>query len=105
MIKVSILYQNRHGGQFDMDYYVNTHMPISIHMLGAALRGVTVEHGVSGMERESEPAYVAMCHLFFDSVEAFLSAFTPHAEWIRNDIANYTNIEPMIQYSEVKIHQ
>lgn len=105
MIKVSILYQNRLGGRFDMDYYVNTHMPMSIQMLGTALKGVTVEHGLSGIKLESEPAYVAMCHLFFDSVEAFLSAFTPHAELIRNDIANYTNIEPMIQYSEMKIHQ
>ncbi len=105
MIKVSILYQNRQAGRFDMDYYVNTHMPMSIQMLGTALRGVTVEHGLSGMKLESEPACVAMCHLFFDSVEAFQSAFAPHAESIRNDIVNYTNIEPIIQFSEVKIHQ
>ena len=105
MIKVSILYRNTQGSRFDMDYYVNIHMPISIQMLGDALRGVTVEHGLSGMKPESKPAYIAMCHLLFDSIEAFLSAFLPHAESIRNDIPSYTDIEPSIQYSEVKIHR
>ncbi len=105
MIKVSILYRNPPGSWFDMDYYVDTHMPMSIQMLGDALKGVTVEHGLRGMEPESKPAYIAMCHLFFDSIEAFLSAYLPHAESIRGDIPCYTDIEPIIQYSEVKMHR
>lgn len=105
MIKVSILYPNKTGSRFDMDYYVNTHMPMSIQKLGSALRSVIVEQGVSGVAQGSQPAYVAMCHLFFDSVEAFLDAFMPHAAVLQGDIPNYTDIEPVIQYSEIKIQQ
>lgn len=105
MIKVSILYPNKADSRFDLDYYLNTHMPMSIQKLGSALRSVVVEQGVSGVVPGSQPAYVAMCHLFFDSVEAFLDAFMPHAAVLQGDIANYTDIEPVIQYSEVKIQQ
>ena len=44
-----------------------------------------------------------MGHLYFDSVEAFQAAFGPHAETILADIPNYTNIQPVIQVSEVKM--
>ena len=46
--------------------------------------------------------YVAMAHLYFDSVDAFQKAFSPHAGPIMADIPNYTNIQPVIQISELK---
>jgi len=39
MIKVNILYPNKEGSRFDLEYYFNTHMPMSIQKLGTALRG------------------------------------------------------------------
>ena len=62
-----------------------------------------MEQGLSGVEPGSPATYVAMAHLLFDSVEAFQSAFGPHAEAIMADIPNYTDIQPTIQISEVKI--
>jgi len=47
-------------------------------------------------------AYIAMGHLYFDSVAAFQTAFGPHAESMRRDIPNFTDIQPTIQISEVK---
>jgi len=44
-----------------------------------------------------------MGHLLFDSVEAFQAAFAPIAPALMGDIPNYTNIQPTIQISEVKI--
>ncbi|HEY6246026.1 MAG TPA: hypothetical protein VIX17_18895 [Pyrinomonadaceae bacterium] len=41
MIKVNILYPNKAGSRFDLEYYFNTHMPMSIEKLGTALRGVS----------------------------------------------------------------
>ncbi|MBW1790011.1 MAG: EthD family reductase, partial [Deltaproteobacteria bacterium] len=38
-----------------------------------------------------------------DSVEAFQGAFGPHAEAIMTDIPNYTDVQPTIQISEVKM--
>ena len=44
-----------------------------------------------------------MGHLYCESAEAFQTAFAPHAAEIMGDIANYTDIEPTIQISDVKI--
>lgn len=102
MIKVSVFYPNSMGSHFDIDYYCNSHMPMVQARLGAALKGVEVEQGVGGSELESNPAYTAMGHLLFESVEAYQAAFGPHAAEIIADIPNYTDVEPFIQVSEIK---
>ncbi len=88
-----------------MDYYLNTHMPRSIELLsaGKGYRGVSVERGLSGASPGSAPAYVAMCHLLFDSVDYFIAVFMPNAAALQGDMPNYTDIEPVIQFSEVVI--
>ena len=103
MIKVSVFYADRTGSKFNMDYYCNTHIPMVREKLGAACKGAAVEQGMSGANPGSRPGFVAMGHLYFDSVEAFQTAFGPHAQVIMADIPNYTDIEPTIQISEVKI--
>jgi len=103
MIKINILYPNT--GRFDMDYYLNTHMPRSIELLsrGQGYRGVSVEQGQGGSSPDSPPPFVAMCHYAFDSVEEFMAAFLPHAAELQGDIPNYTDVEPVIQFREVAI--
>jgi uncharacterized protein (TIGR02118 family) len=103
MIKVSVLYPNNDGSKFDMDYYCRSHVPMVQQKLGAACKGVAVEHGLSGATPGSRPAFVAMGHLYFDSAEAFQAAFGPHAPAIMADIPNYTDIQPTIQVSDVKV--
>lgn len=103
MIKVSILYPNKPGSRFDVDYYINTHMPMSIDRLGAAIKSMSVEVGLCGKEPQSEPAFTAMCHFVCESTEAFLGAFMPHAAELQGDMPNYTDIDPIIQVSEVLI--
>ena len=103
MIKVSVLYPNNDGSHFDMDYYCNRHMPMVQEKLGAAVKGVSVEQGLGGATPGSRATYIAMGHLLFESVEAFQTAFGPHAEAIMGDIPNYTDIPPTIQVSDVKL--
>jgi uncharacterized protein (TIGR02118 family) len=105
MIRISILYPNNEGSRFDVSYYVETHMHMSIRLLSAypGFKGVSVEHGLSGVFPGSKPTYTAMCHFLFDSVEDFLAAFMPNAEVLQSDMPNYTDIEPVIQFNEVLI--
>jgi len=105
MIKISILYPNNPGSRFDLRYYAETHMPMSIDLLGAhpGFKGVSVEQGLGGLIPGSEAAYVAMCHFLFDSLEDFIAAFTPHAALLQGDMPNYTDIEPVIQFNAVLI--
>jgi uncharacterized protein (TIGR02118 family) len=103
MIKVSVFYPNNEGSKFDMHYYCNSHIPMVRQKLGAACKGAAVEKGVAGPTPGSRPAFIAMGHIYFESAEAFQTAFGPHAEAIMADIPNYTDIQPTIQISEVKI--
>ena len=103
MIKVSVLYPNTSGCKFDMDYYLAQHMPMVQRKLGAACKRMAVDEGIAGGVPGAPATYAAMGHLYFDSAEAFQAAFAPHAQAIMADIANYTNTQPAIQVSEVKM--
>lgn len=101
MTKVSVLYANGAGKTFDMDYYMNTHIPLVKKLLGSALKGATVEHGIGGGAPGSTAPFAGMGNMYFDSPKAFGEAFGPHAAEILGDVPNFTNIEPMVQVSEV----
>ncbi|HWT97502.1 MAG TPA: EthD family reductase [Terriglobales bacterium] len=103
MIRVSILYPNTPGHRFDFEHYLNVHMPEAERRLGAAMKGMSVERGLTGTAPDLPPAYTAMCHLLFESVDAFMAAFLPHADWLQGDIKNYTDVEPVIQFNQIEI--
>lgn len=101
MIKVSVFYQNGKGITFDNDYYCNNHMVMVKEKMGDSCKQVTVDSGICGMEAGVDAPYIAIGHLYFESVEAFQTAFGPHANEILSDILNYTNAQPQIQISNV----
>ncbi len=103
MIKITILYPNKPGASFDEDYYTTIHMPRSIELLGPAMKGVSVEIGRSGAPPDQPAPFFAICSFTFESVEAFMAAFLPHAAELQGDIPNYTDVEAVIQISELKI--
>lgn len=100
MVQLNILYPKTENAHFDWDYYLNTHMPMSIKLQGEALKGVSISKGLEGIET-TPVAYVALTTMLFDSVDAFVNAFMPHAATLQGDMKNYTNIQPLIQFSEI----
>jgi uncharacterized protein (TIGR02118 family) len=103
MIKVSVIYSNAEGKTFDMDYYLTKHLPFVGGLLGASLKGATVEKGIAGGAPESTAPYAAMGNMYFDSIESFQKAFGPNVDKIMADVKNFTNIAPVIQISEVML--
>lgn len=103
MIKVSVLYPNADGKKFDTAYYFTKHIPMVKQKLGAACKRVEIDQGMDGAQPGSKPAFIAMAHMTFDSVDAFQKAFGPHSAAIMGDIPNYTDIQPVVQVSEVKM--
>jgi uncharacterized protein (TIGR02118 family) len=101
MTKVSVLYPNGEGKTFDMDYYINKHMPLVAILLGDALKASTIEKGLGGAAPGSSAPFAGMGNMYFDSVQDFGKAFGPNAEKIMGDLPNFTNIEPVVQISEV----
>lgn len=103
MIKVSVMYPYTEGKAFDFEYYCNNHMDMAQRLFGAACKGVAVERGLSSAEPGSRATYIALGHIYFESVESFHECFDPHTAEMMGDLPNYTEIQPTIQVSEVKM--
>jgi len=103
VITVTVLYPNKDGAKFDLNYYLSKHIPMVKKLIGAALKGVVVEQGLGGAAPGSKAAYSVLCHLRFDSVESFQQSFGPHAAAIQGDVKNYSSVEPTVQVSDVKL--
>src|ERR1700691_3883916 len=103
MIKVSVMYPNTPGARFDHAYYRDTHMPLVKSRMGYKCKRYTLDKGLGGGVPGTPAVYVAMCHIFCDSIESFQAGFGPHAQEIMADIPNYTDLAPVIQISEVVV--
>lgn len=105
MIKVSVMYPHQANARFDHAYYRDKHMPLVQQRMGPACLFYTVEKGLAGGKPGEPPPYLAMCHIYCDSVQAFQAGFGPHAKEILADIPNYTDLAPVMQVSEVVVGQ
>jgi uncharacterized protein (TIGR02118 family) len=103
MIKVSVMYPNGPDARFDEAYYRDRHMPMVKKLMGDFCKYYTVDRAISPGSSEPNAPFIAMGHLFCDSVDAFQAGFGPHSEEIMADIPNYTNQAPVIQISEVLV--
>ena|SRR5438094_827182 len=105
MIEVTVAYPAGQGRTFNMDYYMDyylkTHIPLFQKRMGAAMKTIRVSRGIGGSTPRSPTAFVAMVHATFDSAEVFATAFAPHAAELQGDAPNYTDIQPVVQISEV----
>jgi uncharacterized protein (TIGR02118 family) len=101
MVKVTVMYPNGEGARFDMDYYCNRHMALVRELLGSAVKAMAVDEGI--VTPETPVQYLAMGHLWFDSVETVQAALATHGAALMADVPNYTNIRPAIQLSLIRM--
>ncbi|MEO0572901.1 MAG: EthD family reductase [Bacteroidota bacterium] len=100
-IKVMILYPNEEGKTFNMDYYSQKHMPMVAKLFGEPLKSYSIDQGIAGRTPEEPLPFVAIGCFYFDQLSDYENAFGPNAEKILGDIPNYTNIQPVVQISEI----
>ena len=92
-IRFSVFYPSSEGSTFDHDYYRESHVPLCCKTWG--LDSAVIDKGVDG-------PYVAAVHFEFDSLEALGAALAAEGTGeVMADVANYTNITPVTQTSEV----
>ncbi|MFD1314646.1 EthD family reductase [Namhaeicola litoreus] len=101
LIKVSVFYPNTEGKRFDMDYYLNKHSVLVSKTLGKALIDVSYDKGIGGGAPGASAPFVAIANLYFNSMEDFGASFGPSVPVFMADMPNYTDIEPVVQVSEV----
>jgi uncharacterized protein (TIGR02118 family) len=102
MFKVEILYPNEEGKTFDMSYYEKKHMPLMAGFLGKNLKFYEIDKGIAGRTPNDVVPFVAIGYFYCYDVAEYNKAIAKNISIILNDIKNYTNIQPVIQISEIK---
>ena len=102
LFKVAILYPNGEEKTFDMDYYEHKHMPMVAGLLGKNLQFYEIDKGISGRTPNDKLPYLAVGYFYVKDVAEYNKAIAQNREAVINDIKNYTNIQPVIQISEVR---
>ncbi len=106
MISVLVLYPNKPGSRFDMDYYVNRHLKLVRDRLEpAGMRSMTIITEAALDPATAAPqAYQLIADLRFDDMETTRKALTAHGPETQADIPNFTDIAPVIVIGEAKEH-
>lgn len=95
MIRFSVYYPKTEGAKFDHDYYRDSHVPLAVTTWGVDPGQVTIEKGLDG-------PYEAAVHFSFASTDALGAALGSEGSGaVMADVANYTDIVPVVQTSEV----
>ena len=96
MIRVLVAYPRTEGTKFDSAYYEATHM----ELVRTKLPGIV--SATADIALDDTQPYYAVAHLCFDSVEGFGAAMgAPSAAEVMADVANYTDVAPVLQVSRV----
>lgn len=100
--KVAILYASGEGKTFDMDYYEKKHMPMVAGFLGKNLKFFEIDQGIAGRTSNEKAPFVAIGYFYIADVAEYNKAIAQNRDAIINDFKNYTNIQPVVQISEIK---
>jgi uncharacterized protein (TIGR02118 family) len=102
MVRISVFYATSDGKKFDHEYYVNRHMKLVRDRLGSfGLVRTEVDKGMGGGAPGAPAPFVAIGHVYFNSLDGFQKGMGQHGKEIMGDVPNYTNIQPQIQISEI----
>jgi uncharacterized protein (TIGR02118 family) len=90
------MYPRAEGARFDHDYYLASHVPLTMQAWG--VDRADVDRGIGG-------PYEAAAHFTFESMDALRVALSaPATAALTTDRPNYTDIEPVVQTSEIVQH-
>ena len=102
MFKVAILYPNGDDKTFDMDYYEKKHMPMVAGLLGKNLKFYEIDKGIAGRTPNDKVPFVAIGYFYISDVAEYNKAIAQNRDAVISDFKNYTNIQPVVQISEIK---
>ncbi|MDI1447432.1 EthD family reductase [Polyangium sp. 6x1] len=101
MYRVTVLYPHEEGKRFDLDYYVQKHVPLVKSLLGPF--GLKSAEVAEGLPRNGAPApFVVIMGMEFDAIENFQRGIAQHGREINADLPHYTDLKPVLQISRIR---
>ena len=101
MFRVSVIYPYAPGKKFDWAYYMDKHMTMVQKLLqGQGMVKGEVDRGVGTVQPGAPAPYVAMAHMYFNTMEDMQRCMAQGAGMMA-DVPNFTDIQPQVQISEI----
>lgn len=100
-VTVSVLYPNDADAKYDIDYYVNRHMPLAAAQWkpSGCLSWTVTKYQATPDGKEPKFAFAGI--LTFESLEAVHKALaSPESAAVMQDVPNYSNKEPVFLIGE-----
>jgi uncharacterized protein (TIGR02118 family) len=98
MIRLTVLYPKTDSSQFDLDYYLEKHIPLVKERLTPfGLVGVDMQEGIAGGSPESAPPYAMITGLIFNTTDELGNGMGTHGPELLGDIPNFTDVQPQTQ--------
>lgn len=104
MIRVTVLYPKSADSHFDMEYYLTQHTPmVKERLTPLGMLRIEVDAGLAGFPPDQPALYHAIGYLVFEKVEDLQTGMGTHGAEIMGDIANYTNVQPIVQINHTAL--
>ena len=100
MFCASVAYPIQQGGTFDFDYFAKKHVPLFARLLGENCVRFDVHRSLASPDAPS-PRFLGVAYFWIKSGEGFGATLAQYGKEIYADIAHFTDIEPLRQWSEV----
>jgi uncharacterized protein (TIGR02118 family) len=104
MIRVVILYPKTSDSHFNVDYYLNHHIPLVRDIFrDLSLVKIEVDEGLANAFPEQPVPFASISYFTFDRQEDFMAGMGARGGEIIGDLRNFTNVQPQIQIDRVMI--
>lgn len=101
MIMVSVIYSADSSVRFDLDYYLQKHIPlVKERWAPYGMTDVKVVRGTAKADG-SAPDFRLMTLMTFTSLDAFKAAGAAHGREVSGDVANFTDKRGIMQINEI----
>lgn len=100
-ITVTVSYPDTPGSRFDLDYYLKTHGPLVERLWRPhGMKSLAVLRGLATPDPAIPPAWRIMALIEFANLDQFKAAVKASGKEVMGDIANFTDVAPVIQINE-----
>jgi uncharacterized protein (TIGR02118 family) len=105
MIRVSFFYPNTPESSFDLDYFLNQHLPkVEAALKPEGLTRMEIDRGIGTPNPETPLQYAVIEHLLFNNFEEMQCALGTHSPELMADMPNFTNVKPVVQINSVVLN-
>jgi uncharacterized protein (TIGR02118 family) len=103
MIRIAAAYPRQKGKKFDMDYYMNIHLPkVWKKFAPFGLTKIEVDRGIEKPGGGESP-FFAIGYLYFNTLAQFQECYAAVGAEVVGNIPIYTDVVPMIQVGEITL--